>query len=127
MKSVGSVPPIEACAKDACKDPSFGPFMEATKSGRFIAHRTRLCREVEATYRPGDLPPEGYPAWHEWADVQRKARIKQVECGNCGRWKTPQELSVTGTTTAVTRHGKAVTVTQPLCNDCERHAQRRGR
>jgi hypothetical protein len=44
-------------------------------------------------YKPGDLPPEGYLQWHEWAEVQRKAGIKQVQCPTCGLWRTPQELS----------------------------------
>lgn len=47
---------------------------------------------VQKEYKPGDLPPEGYLAWHEWAEVQRKAGIKQVQCGRCGLWRTPQEL-----------------------------------
>jgi hypothetical protein len=48
---------------------------------------------VMPTYKPGDLPPEGYLQWHEWAEVQRKAGIKQVECPTCSKWQTPQELS----------------------------------
>jgi hypothetical protein len=44
-------------------------------------------------YKPGDLPPRGYLQWHEWAEVQRKAGIKQKECPTCGLWQTPQELS----------------------------------
>lgn len=44
-------------------------------------------------YKPGDLPPDGYLQWHEWAEVQRKAGIKQVVCPSCGLWRTPQELS----------------------------------
>ena len=46
----------------------------------------------QSTYKPGDQPPGGYLAWHEWAEVQHKAGIKQVKCGKCGLWKTPQEL-----------------------------------
>ena len=46
-----------------------------------------------ANYKPGDLPPEGYLQWHEWAEVQREAGIKQVECPTCCKWRTPQELS----------------------------------
>lgn len=44
-------------------------------------------------YKPGDLPPEGYLQWHEWAEVQLKAGIKQTECPTCCLWRTPQELS----------------------------------
>lgn len=45
-------------------------------------------------YKPGDLPPPrsaGYLKWHAWADVQRKAKIKQKPCRECGKWLTPQE------------------------------------
>lgn len=45
------------------------------------------------TYKPGDMPPEGYLQWHAWADVQRKAGIKQEKCGECGLWRSPQELA----------------------------------
>jgi hypothetical protein len=51
------------------------------------------CLLIGRHYEPGDLPPDGYLAWHEWAEVQRKAGIKQVRCGGCGLWRTPQELS----------------------------------
>lgn len=70
-------------------------------------------------YRPGDLPPESYLDWHEWADVQRRAGIKQVECGKCGKWQTPQELSTkTMTLNARDRTGCAVEVKLPLCSKC---------
>lgn len=46
--------------------------------------------------KPGDLPPVGYLAWHEWAEVQHKAGIRQVQC-SCGLWLFPQE---------VCKHGK---------------------
>jgi hypothetical protein len=53
-----------------------------------------MCLLVQKEYKPGDLPPKGndYLAWHEWAEVQRKAKIKQVPCGRCGKWLTPQEV-----------------------------------
>lgn len=47
---------------------------------------------VQKDYKPGDLPPEGYLAWHEWAEVQRKAGIKPKPCKRCGRYLTPQEV-----------------------------------
>ena len=47
----------------------------------------------QATYAPGDQAPEGYLAWHEWADTQHKAGLRQKECGRCGLWRYPQELS----------------------------------
>jgi ribosomal protein S27AE len=69
-------------------------------------------------FKPGDLPPEGYLAWHEWAEVQRKAGIKQVQCGKCGLWRTPQELSgQTMKWTAQSRKGP-VEQTAPVCSKC---------
>ena len=44
-------------------------------------------------FKPGDQAPEGYLAWHEWAEVQHKAGLRQKQCGRCGKWKYPQELS----------------------------------
>jgi len=32
-------------------------------------------------------------AWHEWAEVQHKAGLRQKECGRCGKRKYLQELS----------------------------------
>ena len=76
-----------------------------------------LC--VTPTFKPGDLPPEGYLAWHEWAEVQRKAGIKQVECGECGKYKTPQELSgQVKTYAAKDKKGNPVIVTEPICSKC---------
>ena len=48
---------------------------------------------IAGEYKPGDMPPEGYLDWMEWANVQQKAGVKQVKCCCCGLWKTPQELS----------------------------------
>jgi hypothetical protein len=53
----------------------------------------RFMIGATADYKPGDLPPEGYLEWHAWAEVQRKAGIRQVQCGVCGLYRTPQELS----------------------------------
>lgn len=51
------------------------------------------CILEQSDYKPGDPAPEGYLAWHEWAEVQHKAGLRQVECGRCGLWRYPQELS----------------------------------
>ena len=76
------------------------------------------CMLIQDTYKPGDMPPEGYLAWHEWAEVQRKAGIKQVQCGKCGLWRTPQELSgQTMRWTAQSRKGP-VEQTAPVCSKC---------
>lgn len=64
---------------------------------------------IQRDYKPGDMPPVGYLAWHEWAEVQRKAGVKQVACSGCGLWRTPQELSDKVTTaTLYTKKGKAM-------------------
>lgn len=44
-------------------------------------------------FKPGDPAPSGYLAWHEWAEVQHKAGLRQAQCPDCSRWKYPQELS----------------------------------
>lgn len=41
--------------------------------------------------RVGSPAPEGYLDWHEWAEVQHKAGLRQVECSRCARWCYPQE------------------------------------
>lgn len=54
-----------------------------------------VCLLAPPTFKPGDKPPSGrldtYLNWHEWADVQRRAGIRQSQCSACGRWITPQE------------------------------------
>lgn len=76
------------------------------------------CILEQDTYKPGDLPPEGYLAWHEWADVQHKAGLRQVECGRCGLWRYPQELSyLVDIIQAQSRKGP-VTVETPVCLTC---------
>jgi hypothetical protein len=62
---------------------------------------------TQRRFEPGDLPPEGYLAWHEWAEVQRKAGIGQVLCRHCRLWRTPQELAVPETDTE-----------GPVCRGC---------
>lgn len=48
---------------------------------------------VGGDFKPGDMPPAGYLDWHEWADVQQRAGLRQKQCGRCGTWGFPQELS----------------------------------
>ncbi|EKE01500.1 MAG: hypothetical protein ACD_21C00115G0001 [uncultured bacterium] len=53
-----------------------------------------VCLLVQKEYKPGDLPPkDGYLAWHEWAEVQYRAGIKQKRCKKCGKRITPQEVN----------------------------------
>ena len=77
------------------------------------------CILEQTTYKPGDLPPEGYLAWHEWAEVQYKAGIRQVQCGRCGLWQTPQELSTEVIERQTKgRRGKTVTACAQVCIKC---------
>lgn len=73
-------------------------------------------------FRPGDQVPEGYLAWHEWAEVQHKAGLRQKQCGRCGLWRFPQQLSALVDSTEVTglrkRQPFRRTLETPVCNDC---------
>jgi hypothetical protein len=86
----------------------------ALKFGKRLAYLT-----VGGEYKPGDPAPSGYLDWHEWAAVQHKAGLRQDECGRCGRWKYPQELSdLKIKTPAKTRSGMGVTLESAVCNEC---------
>ena len=50
------------------------------------------CIIDSGTYKPGDLPPEGYVQWHEWAHVQYKAGLRQKKVD--GKWYFPQETQL---------------------------------
>lgn len=83
---------------------------------------SRVHLLVQKDYAPGDPAPSGYLAWHEWADIQAKAGLKQKECGRCGKWRFPQELSGDeDSCTMQSRKGSVVLVT-PVCNDCKKQA-----
>jgi hypothetical protein len=43
-------------------------------------------------FKVGSMPPKGYVAWHEWADVQAKGGLKQSQCDKCLMWLFPQEI-----------------------------------
>jgi hypothetical protein len=45
------------------------------------------------TFQPGDPQPDGYIHRQDWAQVQLKAGLKQVQCVECERWKFPQQLT----------------------------------
>lgn len=73
------------------------------------------------TFRPGDPQPvgAGYLEWHEWADVQRKAGIKQTECPKCCKWFCPQDLSdKTHVYTLTNRYGEEIRASAKLCKGC---------
>ncbi len=50
-----------------------------------------VCILIEPHFAPGDPPPAGYCDWHDWAEVQMKAGLKQRRCWKCGLWRFPQE------------------------------------
>lgn len=78
------------------------------------------CLLVQEDYKPGDQAPDGYLAWHEWADVQHKAGLRQKQCGECGLWRYPQELSEHMVRwQGFTARGKPVHKMTPLCLKCE--------
>ena len=83
-----------------------------------------VCVLEQQRYRPGDQAPGGYLAWHEWADVQHKAGLRQKQCGRCGLWRYPQQLSATVDRATLTRMVKRkptpATVETPVCNDCHK-------
>ena len=85
---------------------------------------TLVCVLEQQRYRPGDQAPEGYLAWHEWAEVQHKAGLRQKQCGRCGLWRYPQQLSATVDRTEVTglrkRQPFRRTLETPVCNDCDK-------
>ena len=73
----------------------------------------------QSTYKLGDQAPSGYLAWHEWAEVQHKAGLRQKQCGKCALWHYPQELSTErikweGTTS----RGRKVKQMVPVCLKC---------
>lgn len=45
------------------------------------------CILITPDFKPGDPEPEGYLAWHAWAEVQHKAKIPNRSCSICGKWK----------------------------------------
>lgn len=78
---------------------------------------------VQQNYKAGDPRPEGYLAWHEWAEAQSKAGLKQVTCGRCGLWKFPQELSQKiDSSKAFSSKGKQIVLESPVCIKCEAFA-----
>jgi hypothetical protein len=83
---------------------------------------TLVCVLEQQSYRPGDQAPEGYLEWHAWAEVQHKAGLRQKQCGRCGLWRFPQQLSALVDSTEVTglrkRRPFRRTLEAPVCNDC---------
>ena len=44
-----------------------------------------------ADVKVGDPRPDGYLAFHEWANIQHKGGLRQQQCSTCGLWFFPQE------------------------------------
>lgn len=73
---------------------------------------------VGAEYKPGDQAPSGYLAWHEWADVQHKAGLRQRQCCACGKWAYPQQIASDREFIYKTSRGKELRRLEPVCNAC---------
>ena len=79
-------------------------------------------------YKPGDQPPLGYCDWHEWAEVQTKAGLKQRRSSCCSKWKFPQEIFEENTVEVIAYKTKrdAINEENPIktfearvtCNEC---------
>ena len=73
---------------------------------------------AQKEYEPGALAPFGYLAWHEWAEAQYKAGLRQDQCGRCSEWKFPQEMSsLVDRNKLQSRQGPVDRVT-PVCVSC---------
>lgn len=79
------------------------------------------CILEQDTYKPGDQVPEGYLAWHEWAEAQHKAGLRQKQCGRCGLWRYPQELSDQIDRVEMRSRKGPVTVSTVVCLKCAGH------
>jgi hypothetical protein len=74
---------------------------------------------VMPAYEVGSQAPEGYLQWHEWAETQHKAGLRQVQCGKCLLWRYPQELSGEELRyEATTKRGVKRMICEPICNKC---------
>lgn len=71
------------------------------------------------SYKPGDPAPTGYMDWHEWAEVQHKAGLRQERCGRCCKLGYPQELSAKKDISYPQRRdGTKVRMVSPVCLAC---------
>jgi hypothetical protein len=91
----------------------------------------RAILEIVPDYRPGDPPPIGYTQWHEWAEVQVAAGLRQDKCCYCGLFKFPQELSgKTHTSTAEVRQRgqppRRETIVGKVCAECACKSEQSG-
>lgn len=80
---------------------------------------------VMPEFKAGDQPPTGYLQWHAWAEVQHKAGLRQKQCGRCGLWRYPQQLSTTIDKGTLQCRKGPVTVETPVCTSCHTEAAQR--
>ena len=75
---------------------------------------------VARTFKPGDPAPKGYLDHFEWHEVQQKAGLRQVQCGSCGKYCYPQQLSNKKIKIrfSETKHGPVLTKMEPMCKKC---------
>lgn len=69
-------------------------------------------------YEPGDPAPDGYLAWHEWAEIQAKAGLRQEQCGYCMRWWFPQQLTGLVLKSILQSRRGPVAVQSAVCLEC---------
>jgi hypothetical protein len=82
-----------------------------------------ICILDAGTYKPGDPMPELYNQWCEWAEVQRKAGLRQVRCAYCCKYKWPHELAGRIVQTPVfDRRGNRLVLKSRVCLGCEARA-----
>ena len=74
--------------------------------------------DLVPAFKPGDPRPKGYMAFFEWAEVQHKAGLKQVQCGKCNRWNFPQELSGETVQVVIRKAKYHRRATLPVCLKC---------
>lgn len=89
--------------------------------------RRRAVLTFGGDYKPGDPAPTGYLDWHEWAEVQHKAGLRQAVCGSCGLWHYPQEFSdQVRRSTPRNRFGEPVPTVARICLKCAQQGKQRG-
>jgi len=84
-----------------------------------MPHGSRGILSVGMEHQPGSPPPKGYTDWHEWADVQHKAGLRQRQCSRCTEWNFPQELSAEVCRyEAFDSRGNTHVIESPVCLKC---------
>ena len=79
---------------------------------------------IAGDHKPGDPPPTQYGPWHEWARAQYRAGLRQRRCGQCSKWKFPQELSdEIREHDAVTSTGVKMRLKSLVCLGCQKRTR----